>query len=759
MTQPDYMSSPIEGWQDFVAWDGDDLFDPMFDGDTGLLGLQGNRFPQDYHLSESVTSEQPYLVSAPPSVIDEPPSLAFTVSAPPSILDGSSSYGQVYGTSPLLDVHNTSPLVGSGDARYFGSFDACENNIATSSYRQESPILDTRYDRIVESPVGSLGTSPGTVFNPYLAGSSHSFSGLDVRASQVLNAGTWVDHPQIIEPIAEGDELSTGAVPIAISHHNPQSFNGSFTSCPSPGTQEHYSRSRAVTIPQSIRHPASYNQRVAPALSVSPVARRPRSATLSRSNSRTESRRKLGSSSPTTDNFGWVSYHLNTHTNRLAPTSTDGLQGRVLRGRKKGLTAEQRAQAALMRIIGACSNCQRRKEKCDPGTPCKSCLEHYKGDLVNHPCRDRVLSDLSSAFLSDRLGWHPTARSLDSFIAPNNFNVADGITYTIPLQFGFGPTLLVPVHALHVENGQTLYHDHTVYSWPPESSSGSLHTHAVLPAVISGTAMSNMMQTLDNHLSVLVMHHFRAFPLYMSPLRILREVYVYFRSLPTSSPHFWALRQALKLLVLVHIGGDITLSTESNPVLNQLMRDTMDTPGDISPSPCYIRSQFGSIMPGLALNLMKEVLASLEQLLLNRDCDDWPVTLAVLITILMTIESIHYHAAKAPYHSSFDPAHTVNAEEDLRFDDQGVKTLLDFYRACFLGCHSRLRPDWEGESSSTQNLGIASPHDIFIESVRGAIKKATSAGYLSQKATENRDGNDMEYFFDRLVARLLLLKS
>jgi len=760
MTQSGYMSSPVEGWQEFVAWDGEDLLDPIFDGDTTFEGQRGDGFVSNYRLAESLTSEQPYLVSAPPSVIDEPPSLDYTVSAPPSILGGSSSFGQNYCTSPSFETNRTSPLLAPGDYRYFGSFDACDSSLPPAACRQESPVIDTRYERILDSSAGSLDTATENVFNPYVAGSSHSFSGLDVKASQVLNAGTWVEQPQIIEPIAEVDEYNMGAAPIAIPQIQSASYNDQMMTYPRSVTSEQYHRTRAVTIPQANKRPSSFNHRAPPILSVSPITnRRSRGSTPSRSNSRNEGRRKAPTPSPTPESLGFVTYQFNAQTNRLAPTSTEGLGGRVVRGRKRGLTAEQRENAALMRVIGACSNCKRRKEKCDPGTPCKSCLEHYKGDLVNHPCRDRVLSDLSSAFLSDRLGWHPTARPLDSFTSPHKTQVSRGIAYTIPLQFGFGPELHVPVHALHIEDSQTQFHEHIIYPWPPGTSAGTQHTHVVLPAVLTSDAMSTLMQTLDNHLSSLVSHHFRMFPLFISPLRILREVYVYFRSLRITSPHYRTLNQALKLLVLVHIGGDITLPPPaSNATLAQLMRDTMDLPSETPPTPCFIRAQFGAVMPGLALGYMKHVLAALEQLLLNRDCDEWPITLALLTTVLMTVESIHYHAAKVPYHTNYDAPRKSNPDGDRMVDDEGVKTLLDFYSSCFIGCHSRLRPGWEGEASTT-SAGRANPDDVFIESVRDAIKKASAAdGYLSRKAGETRQEGDMGFFFDRLVARLMLLK-
>jgi hypothetical protein len=61
------------------------------------------------------------------------------------------------------------------------------------------------------------------------------------------------------------------------------------------------------------------------------------------------------------------------------------------RRRQKGpvgaLSARYRDGAALIRIIGSCSNCKTRKTKCDYKTPCKACVDYFKDDLVNNPCR------------------------------------------------------------------------------------------------------------------------------------------------------------------------------------------------------------------------------------------------------------------------------------------------------------------------------------------------------------------------------------
>ncbi|EOA80839.1 hypothetical protein ACJQWK_09855 [Exserohilum turcicum] len=773
MSQEQYDGSPIESWQDFVSWD-DEMSDAFFHVPTGYTeeAQGGGSFSTGSQLSGSFTSEVPYLVSTAPSVADFPASLEYTAACgSPSLADEQSCLGYAYSSSPLASA--TRPLAIPQGNQYHGPFGACDNALLSPlGHMTESPILDTRYDRIpqaIASSSGSLESTLETVFNPHVTGSSHFFSDLDMRASRALTWGAWSDRPRIIEPIAEDEGGGrTEAMPIPIPQAFAQSYNSMALSHPrSDGSLELHTRSRAIAIPEAARRPASYHhwadhsastRRVPPMVSLSPVASRHhhhhhRTAALSRSAS--HSRRKSLTPSPTPDSYGWVAYHPNPVTNKLAPTSSDGMAGRAPKGRKRALTPEQRRHAAMMRIVRACSNCQRRKEKCDPGMPCKACVEHYKGDLVKHPCRDRTLGDLSTAFLSPRLGWHPTTRSLQSFMPTSHFEIITDIVYTVPLHFGFGPAFPVAVNVVQLDDNP-LVHNHIVYSWPPEPFSGPPHKHAVLPAVLSAEAQANLLTTLDSHLSLLVTQHFHAFPLYRSPLRILREVYILSRSLPATSAHSRVLHEALKLLVLVHVGGDITLPPRSESrVLDKLVCSTMDIAHDLTPTPCFIRSQFGAIMPDLAHRLMKSVLSSLELLLLNKDCDEWPLALAVLITVLMTVESVHYHAAKLPYHNLYGTTNASSAEEDLKFNEQGVKELLGFYSACFSGCHARLGADWEGETMQAQHAG--SPADTFIRGVQKAIRLANDAGYLTQKVRATRQHDDMSYFFDRLVARLLKL--
>jgi hypothetical protein len=212
----------------------------------------------------------------------------------------------------------------------------------------------------------------------------------------------------------------------------------------------------------------------------------------------------------------------------------------------------------------------------------------------------------------------------------------------------------------------------------------------------------------------------------------------------------------LKLLVLVHIGGDTSVST-SDPTVVSIMA-AANLP-DTTPTPCFIRAQLGAVMPALAQELMRDVLSQLERLALSRRCADWPLILATSVVLLMSIESIQYHAAKMPYHSSFDtnptPLHERTKCQDM--DEQGVKALLNFYTACYGGCHARLREDWNGEGSDAHNM---KPEDRFVNSMRAAIRNSNSGGYLKDKEKVGLEKvTDMNCFFDRLLAKLLLLRT
>ncbi|KAF1949367.1 hypothetical protein CC80DRAFT_520587 [Byssothecium circinans] len=753
-------------WEDLVAWDGEDLQDSFFNdfNFTGMeqeVDLTSGRLQAPAH----ITFNQLHAPLSATSFVEGPLS-DYAVSAPPSINEGGPSsldHGKSWlSASPSYTTTATSPFVGKDGPLLSSSFDACEDTLSPFRTFTASPLFDAQ--SFGSSSSYHTAAAPA-IFNPYLTGSLHSFSGLDVSASQEFsNVGTWG------EPSPQGQGFQDDFFTSQGIETIPESFSNTFSPHPWGATSQEQQPlpTSEQTRPRAIEIPRSQTQRPPPLLSVSPETRRlPRSVLLSRSaSSKSEPRRsRKGTPSPTTNELGWVSYQPHAQTHRLVP-STDGSRGRRSRGRVGPMTLEQRSHAALMRRAGSCYNCRKRKERCDPGIPCQACLDYYKADLTHQPCRDIRIADLHSAFLSERLGWHPTDRSINSFLEPHGYHISTDFAYRIGLNFGFGPRLQLPVHAIEVFNSEApLCHDHIIYSWPPSATCFQKHTHAVLPAVLTPEAKFNLQTTLDDHLALLVQQHFQFFPLYCSPLRILRDIYILYRTLSSRTASSRLLLQALKLLVLVHIGGDITLSTTSTDTdLEHLIGDTMSLPEPVTPTPCFIRSQFGAIMPTLAARLMKEVLSSLEHLFLNREPHEWPIALATLLVVLITVESIQYHAAKLPYHQSYDAGPSQSRQEnDSKGDDEEVKKLLAFYSACFSSCHARLKPDWKGDAAQSRGMGGAgiSPEDKFVDNVREAIVRAEDeqGGYLVKKADGERVGDDMAFFFDRLAARVLVLRT
>ncbi|CAI6341832.1 unnamed protein product [Periconia digitata] len=753
-----------ESWTDYINWN--DEYDPVFEG-ANASTHHHQEYGSQYSNPANYSSDRHDLLLANQGLLSD---YEF-VSAPSSTAEGTSPLGQdsswpstTTGTSPFMDRAMAYP----------SSINVCEDLLSPSHVSAISPLFGS--DSFT-SPNSYPTTARPLPFNPYLATSPNAFNNLDISASQALsNLGSWVEQSPL--PQSNHGEFSSrvgineipeivceGTMPISIpfsQKSSPTFPSQQWTATPTEPQEQQQQQLPTPSQPINISQSRFQRQQVPPLLPVSPDHRSlPRSASLSSSISKHERRRSRTSISQSRNEYAWVNYEPQSETNSLVP-SVNGIQGRRNRGRVGPLRVDQRSHAALMRRVASCSSCRKRKEKCDPGIPCRSCIEYYKGDLINHPCRDFRISDLSNDFLAERLGWHPIERSISSFVGPHGYHEATDLTYRIPLTFGFGPALMLSVHPVQIADMPRLRHNHLIYSWPPNTTAPIQHTHAVLPAVITAQAKLSLQNDLDKHLALLVKQHFREFPLFCSPLNILREVYILYRTLPTMSAYARLLEQSLKLLVLVHIGGDVTLPTSStHPDLQDLMNATMQQNSEqLTTTPCFIRSQFGAVMPSLALCIMKEVLLSLEQLLVHRDPKEWPIALATLIVVLITVESIQYHAAKLPYHYSYDSLTSRSQlESESRVDDEGaVKSLLGFYAVCFSSCHTKLHERWDAGRTMGDAGHGATPGDKFIESVREAIRKAASEDdYLVRKAGAQRAGDDMRYFFDRLAARLLVL--
>ncbi|GME52171.1 hypothetical protein GTA08_BOTSDO02974 [Neofusicoccum parvum] len=391
--------------------------------------------------------------------------------------------------------------------------------------------------------------------------------------------------------------------------------------------------------------------------------------------------------------------------------------GKRPRGRKNPLTPEQKKHAALMRRVKACESCRLRKEKCDPGIPCKACIEHFRTDLVRTPCRGKTLEDLASAMLSGA------------------YTISSEVSF-VNLTLGFGPPLLRQVRRVVPTHPDQLIHNHIVYDWPAPrggetmlSSSPHQDRHSVLPAILADT--SDLREELNEHLSKLVNDEqsFRQFPLYNSKLEVLKHVYMFFLGLndvrtftdtlkqvapmtySLQPTHSHLLRTALKLLVLVHI-SDHTMLDTSAPLFFTFSRNASDAR---SMTPCLIRGQLGAVIPTLAQDLLREALSRLEGICLARRCTDWPTALATLATVCMAVESVQYHAAKEPYHAQFNVAPCGKSSGVNTFNRPAALTIPQNPRVVVFGPE---RPPFTSSAPSsftTTSSSSSSIHDDIAD--------------------------------------------
>lgn len=376
-------------------------------------------------------------------------------------------------------------------------------------------------------------------------------------------------------------------------------------------------------------------------------------------------------------------------------------------------------------------------------------------------------------------------RTLDTYFGPGAYTIAPEISF-VNLKLGFGPPLLTQVRRVIPDHPSQLIHSHIVYDWPFRSGHAMLGSsphqddHSVLPAILADT--SDLRNELDKHLSKLINDElsFRQFPLYNSPLRILKHVYMLYRDL-SDTGHRHLLHTALKLLVLVHIGDQTELDT-SVPLFYTFSNNN----SVYNMKPCFIRGQLGAVIPSLAQDLLREALSKLEFICLARRCTDWPPVLAALATLCMAVESVQYHAAKKPYHahfgasSSFDNSSSTAALNDSMFlnpnvlvfgperlppdttngvhsssssinedeadsdtaslvsltHEESANRLIAFYRTCYRGCHCSRLQDFDPASSSSRRARRQQAEQDavsarFIDGLKGSLRNARE--YLVQR--------------------------
>lgn len=396
----------------------------------------------------------------------------------------------------------------------------------------------------------------------------------------------------------------------------------------------------------------------------------------------------------------------------------------------------------------------------------------------------------------------PKNRPLEQYLG-NQFKV-ENQTYTIHINLGFGAPFEAAIKLVKPEDNDKLVHRHISYPWQPEPTKTAKKQSSrdfVFPAILANPEI--LPRVLENHIAMLLDTdtYFRQFPLYKSELEVLRQIYIYYLSLPevgirmpisfflviltipiqdntfegTIPNGRTTLRQALKLLVLVHIGGDTKLDDKcyrtSHEIISRYFPETQDSETAM-PTPCFIRGQLGPIFALLAKRLMKDVLARLEALA-GESAQHFPVILSTFAVLFMAVETIQYHAAKESYHASYDSESIRNREKIhvLANEEEGVENLLNFYSACFGNCHANLHERsasgfqrFANDAAKTGN-GFESDKErtvAYLKTIKAAIDRARFYLVAKKDGVGEQQGlgkGDMSVYFDRLLAKLFLTRA
>jgi hypothetical protein len=476
--------------------------------------------------------------------------------------------------------------------------------------------------------------------------------------------------------------------------------------------------------------------------------------------------------------------NLRPNMYRSAPASVPAPRSpNPKKGRKGPLTHQKRESTAYMRRIKACALCRKRKISCDDGIPCRACVKYLGVKLPSQPCRGEQLEDIASEIMRDNAfpkgNWEGRFL-LDGFELDQN-------VHQIYLDLGFGQPfkcvvrLVQPLPDTGEAGGQSyLIHRHVEYPWPPVF--GNLPRNDtqdwVFPAVLAISSEAQMEKEIDAYLSALLgdATNFRHFPLWMSKLELLKWIYGYYLSLPTvswqpiiGSNRFLTgiqnarapLEQALKLLILIHAGGDLRVEPEA--VSKSIVRRYFPNIKLGKVTPCFIRAQLGPIFSRMSHKYMRQVLMELEILSPTDDSSKFPMIISSFSILMMAMESLQYHVTKLPYHTYHDgPTPDLAVWEPQTRDlDEIDKSdvLIRFYKAT--NCYARLRklgmPEmFPGSNEFLDDApGDAESKRVLI-SLHCAILMARP--YLEAKRQRSVvPGTDMTAFFDRLLAKMFLI--
>ncbi|KAI9658805.1 MAG: hypothetical protein M1831_003831 [Alyxoria varia] len=437
-------------------------------------------------------------------------------------------------------------------------------------------------------------------------------------------------------------------------------------------------------------------------------------------------------------------------------------------GRQVGskLPEDKREKAALMRLIGACDYCRNGRRACDPGTPCKPCILHYGASVLDspHQCRRNVVDTLMSRILCEDIKWHPQPRLITDFFGPRVL-VTD-YHQPIPIIMGFGPPFRREVRVLKVENPSLLFHDHVRYETPVRNGASHISHDYVLPIIFADT--TDLASTLDRHIEYLVDYHFNTFNLYNRGL-VLDKIYKLYRHYRQSNQEYAGLLQlALKTLVLVS-ASDLTVDPQDHAV-QQLLRNCVRGYPYLQATAftcCLLRAKLGEVIPQLATLMMQELLQKILRISLSRRCDQHPLVIAVFAVLMMTVESVMYHATRIPFHAHLgqpyndfiytSPSAAPSAKAALATGEESATILLNLYKNCYENCHKVLHRTIDERQMASLEKSFGDVPAKFIKVVNRSIADANN--YLETKSSVHiEDVNDVSHIFDRLVAKLLLLR-
>jgi hypothetical protein len=337
--------------------------------------------------------------------------------------------------------------------------------------------------------------------------------------------------------------------------------------------------------------------------------------------------------------------------------------------------------------------------------------------------------------------------------------------HPINLDFGFGISFPCEINLINLPTSsafhETFLHLHTEYSWPPAKSESGHETRYdfVLPGKLANDDEAYLTPRIDAYLNVLLEDSgsFRHFPAWASNLSVLRHVYWMYHSLPKDQRN--PLEQALKLLILVHVGGDVQVRRDEH--FRRIVRHFMPGYNNYNVKPCLIRSQLGPIFSGLAHKLMREILTQLEILSPSKDIFKFPIIVSTFSVLLMAMESLQYHFAKIPFHASHDnPSKLQRSEKEptIRNLDEldGADVLLRFYKAT--KCHEELGTICSPSSFPSYVINPGVDTIGFLDNLKSMTTGIKP--YLTDLADSKTVArNDLSRFFDRLLARMYLLRD